>query len=85
MQFESDYDTNDANKNKNSSDAEREWTLGNLLTKTAKAPMTFYGSNFPTKSKNMTFSEKKVFGRSCFARMRECENYNKMDRGQKEI
>lgn len=41
MQFESDYETNDANKKKNSSDAEREWTLGNLLTKTAKAPMTF--------------------------------------------
>lgn len=41
MQFESDYETNDANKNKNSSDSEREWTLGNLLTKTAKAPMTF--------------------------------------------
>lgn len=41
MQFESDYETNDANKNKNSSDAEREWTLGNLLAKTAKAPMTF--------------------------------------------
>lgn len=41
MQFESDYETNDANKNKNSSDAEREWTLGNLLAKTAKAAMTF--------------------------------------------
>lgn len=31
MQFESDYDTNDANKNKNSSDAEREWTLVKLV------------------------------------------------------
>lgn len=31
MQFESDYETNDANKNKNSSDAEREWTLVKLV------------------------------------------------------
>lgn len=59
MQFESD-ETNDANKNKNSSDAEREWALGNLLAKTAKAPMTFllyftfllYSSNDPAFPQN---------------------------------
>lgn len=83
MQFESDCENNDANKNKNSSDAEREWTLGNLLAKTAKAPMTFLQIQLSHKiKKHMTFSEKKMFGRFWFAKMRECANYNEMDQRQ---
>lgn len=45
--------------------------------------MTFLRIQLSHKiEKHMTFSEKKVFGRFCFARMRECANYKKMDRGQ---